>query len=202
MRFSRGDTLVLASHNAGKIKELERMMAPFGVTVRSATSLGLEEPAETEATFTGNARIKARAALSATGLPALADDSGLEVEALNGAPGVHTADWAETGSGRDYGQAMARVHNDLLKTGADRPWHARFVSTLCLCAPDGSEVIFEGAVDGYLVWPPRGDIGFGFDPMFVPEGESLTFSEMPPEGKQAHSHRARAFAKFVDGCFT
>jgi len=195
-----GGRLVLASHNAGKLKEMSSLLAPFGVEVRSAASFGLEEPAETEATFAGNARIKAHVAAQGTGLPSLADDSGLEVDALDGAPGVFTADWAETPTGRDYPMAMAKVHDALLAKLTARPWTGRFRSTLCLAWPDGTDEIFEGSVEGELVWPPRGMNGFGFDPMFAPEGSPLTFGEMSHEAKQAISHRARALARFIDGC--
>ncbi|MEM8992804.1 MAG: non-canonical purine NTP pyrophosphatase, partial [Pseudomonadota bacterium] len=168
--------------------------------VTSAGALGLPEPAETETTFAGNARIKAHAAAQASRLPALSDDSGLEVDALDGQPGVATADWAETGSGRDFGMAMARVWSMLEERTAAQPRTARFRCTLCLAWPDGHDEIFEGAVEGSLVWPGRGDKGFGYDPIFVRRGETRTFGEMEPEEKHADDHRAAAFAKMVAGC--
>jgi XTP/dITP diphosphohydrolase len=184
--------LVAATHNTGKVKELRDLFEPAGMTVVSAIALELDEPAETEQTFSGNALIKARAACRATGAPALSDDSGLEVEALGGMPGVHTAIWA--GEPRDFYRAMEKVENLLQDTGAsDRS--ARFVSTLAVVWPDGHEAVFEGTVDGQLVWPPRGEKGFGFDPVFVPVGETETFAEMDPARKHAMSHRADAFAK-------
>lgn len=202
MRLAPGDSIVIATHNAGKLREITDLVAPFGITVRSAASFGLTEPEETEDTFAGNARIKAHFAAKASGLPALADDSGLEVDALCGAPGVYTADWAETPRGRDFLLAMRRVDSKVRATGAPEPWTARFRCTLCLALPDGSDQLFEGKAEGYLTWPPRGDKGFGFDPVFVPEGHDLTFAEMAPEAKHAISHRADAFAKFVDGCLS
>lgn len=196
----RGAKIVIATHNAGKLREIRALLEPFGVRVTSAGELGLPEPAETENSFAGNARIKAHAAARATGQIALADDSGLEVEALGGAPGVHTADWAETGQGRDFGLAMKRTWALLEEREAPHPRRARFVCTLCLAWPDGRDEIFEGAVEGRVVWPPRGDRGFGYDPMFVPDGETETFGEMDPERKHAMSHRARAFEKLVKAC--
>lgn len=189
-----GDRIVIASHNRGKITEIEALLAPLGIAVTSAAELGLVEPAETEHSFAGNARIKAHAAARAAGLPALSDDSGLMVDALGGAPGVHTADWAETGSGRDFPMAMARVQRELDAAGASEPRTAAFCCTLCLAWPDGTDRIFEGRVAGRLVWPMRGGRGFGFDPVFLPHGETETFGEMEPARKHAMSHRARAFA--------
>ncbi|MFV0243851.1 MAG: RdgB/HAM1 family non-canonical purine NTP pyrophosphatase [Qingshengfaniella sp.] len=191
-----GDKLVIASHNAGKVREIGTLLAPFGIAVVSAGDLGLDEPAETETTFAGNARIKAHAAAKATGLPALSDDSGLSVAALNGAPGVYTADWAETPQGRDFAMAMGKVHDRLTQANAPAPHHARFHCTLCLAWPDGEDRLFEGTVDGHLVWPPRGTLGFGYDPMFQPTGMSETFGEMDQSAKHEMSHRADAFAKF------
>ena len=193
-----GARLVIASHNAGKVREIGDLLAPYGVSVVSAGALGLGEPAETEESFAGNARIKAHAAAVASGLPALSDDSGLSVAALDGAPGVHTADWAETGKGRDFAMAMARVHDALKDRGAAEPWAASFHCTLCVAWPDGSDRIFEGRAAGHLVWPPRGSRGFGFDPMFLPAGEEETFGEMEPARKHDMSHRAAAFTLFVD----
>jgi XTP/dITP diphosphohydrolase len=194
--------LVLASHNAGKLEEIERLLQPFGVDVVSVAALGLPEPAETEDSFTGNARIKAHAAVRASGMPALADDSGIEVEALNGAPGVYTADWAETPHGRDFGMAMRRTWDALEAARASHPRRARFCCTLVLAWPDKEDHIFQGFIDGQLVWPPRGTKGHGYDPMFQPNGYSITFGEMDRWEKNRISHRAEAFRKLVAGCFT
>lgn len=193
--------IVLASHNAGKLREIADLLAPYGVDVVSAGELGLPEPAETEDTFAGNARIKAHFAAKESGLPALSDDSGLEVDALGGEPGVYTADWAETPNGRDFPMAMAKVQAKLDEKHAPSPRTGRFCCTLCLAWPDGHDEIFAGTVDGQLVWPMRGDNGFGFDPMFLPNGEVETFGEMDPAKKHEMSHRADAFAKLVKGCF-
>ncbi len=201
MRKFDGDALVIATHNKGKLCEIAALLAPFGVSVSSAADHGLEEPEETEDTFAGNARIKAHFAAQATGLPALSDDSGITVEALDGAPGVYTADWAETPQGRDFPMAMEKVWHLLEEKGAPAPRKAAFNCTLCLAWPDGHDEVFEGRVDGQVVWPMRGKNGFGFDPVFLPDGESETFGEMAPERKDAMSHRADAFAKFVQGCF-
>ncbi len=201
MRKFDGDALVIATHNKGKLREIAALLAPFGVSVSSAADHGLEEPEETEDTFAGNARIKAHFAAQATGLPALSDDSGITVEALDGAPGVYTADWAETPQGRDFPMAMEKVWHLLEKKGAPAPRKAAFNCTLCLAWPDGHDEVFEGRVKGQVVWPMRGKNGFGFDPVFLPDGESETFGEMAPERKDAMSHRADAFAKFVQGCF-
>ena len=188
--------LVLATHNPGKVGELVELLAPWGVEVVSAGDLGLPEPEETGETFIDNALLKARAAMAATGLPALADDSGLAVSGLGGRPGVHTADWA--GSPRDFNRAMRRVQDEL---GSSPDRGAAFMSTLALVWPDGHEEVFEGRVDGTLVWPPRGDIGWGYDPMFAPEGGTRTYGEMSAEEKHSTSHRARALAKLVAACF-
>jgi len=197
-----GDRLVVATHNAGKLAEIERLLAPHGVAVTSSGALGLPEPEETEETFAGNAAIKARAAADATGLPALADDSGLAVAALGGAPGVRTAEWATTADGtRDFAMGMEKVRAACERAGAPEPWAASFVSVLCLAWPEGGEETFEGRVSGTLVWPPRGAGGFGYDPMFVPEGASRTFGEMTAEEKQAVSHRARALAGLAGALF-
>ena len=201
MRKFTGNTLVIASHNKGKLREISKLVSPFGVTTVTAASFGLPEPEETEDTFVGNARIKAHFAARETGLPALSDDSGIMVDALGGAPGVHTADWAETPNGRDFPMAMAKVWNMLEDQNAPEPRTARFCSTLCLAWPDGHDEVFEGKVEGRIVWPMRGDSGFGFDPVFLPAGESETFGEMDPDKKHAMSHRAEAFAKLVAGCF-
>jgi XTP/dITP diphosphohydrolase len=199
-RFT-GDALVVATHNRGKLEEIAALLAPFGVTVTSNADHGLPEPEETEETFAGNAGIKARAAARATGLPALADDSGLEVDGLEGAPGVRTADWAETGSGRDFGVAMERVWRELVAGGVPEPWRARFRCALVLCWPDGHEEMFEGRAEGRIVWPGRGTQGHGYDPVFQPEGFAQTFGEMDRWEKNRMSHRGDAFAKLVAGCF-
>ncbi len=196
-----GGKLVLASHNAGKLREITALLEPFGVEVIPAGALGLEEPEETEETFAGNARIKAHFAARASGLPALSDDSGIMVDALGGAPGVHTADWAETPSGRDYPMAMNKVWQLLEDQNAPEPRRASFNATLCLAWPDGHDEIFEGRVNGRVVWPMRGELGFGFDPVFQPDGESETFGEMDPAKKHAMSHRSVAFARLVEACF-
>lgn len=191
-----GGKLVLASHNPGKLREIVDLLAPYGIDVVSAGALGLPEPEETEATFIGNARLKAVAAAQASGLPALADDSGLEVMALNRDPGIYSARWA--GPTKDFAQAMARVL-DLLKGSDDR--RARFVSALALAWPDGHCDEFEGDVWGDIVDAPRGSKGFGYDPIFRPDGYSITFGEMDPAHKHEISHRAVAFRQFVAACF-
>ncbi|PIE14983.1 MAG: non-canonical purine NTP pyrophosphatase, RdgB/HAM1 family [Rhodobacterales bacterium] len=201
MRRFRDKKLVIATHNDGKLIEITQLLAPFGIDVTSAGKLGLPEPEETESTFAGNARIKAHAAAQASGLPALSDDSGITVDALDGAPGVYTADWAETPNGRDFPMAMAKVWNLLEEKNAPEPRRAAFNCTLCLAWPDGHDEIFEGQVKGCLVWPMRGDRGFGFDPIFLPNGEIMTFGEMDPDRKKQISHRADAFAKLVEDCF-
>lgn len=184
--------LVAATHNQGKVSELKDLFCPLGFEVVSAADLNLDEPEETEATFAGNARLKARAAAQVTGAPALSDDSGLSVTALGGEPGIYSARWA--GEPRDFGLAMERVERELKATGSsDRS--AKFVCALAVAWPDGHEEVFEGEVHGTLVWPPRGTKGFGYDPIFVAEGETITFGEMEPERKHAMSHRADAFRK-------
>ena len=197
MRKFTGDTLLIATHNAGKLEEMVHLFQPFGIRVTGAAAHNLPEPEETETTFVGNARIKAHAAAKATGLPALSDDSGIEVDALNGAPGVYTADWAETPNGRDFLMAMTRTHNELEAVNAPRPRTARFRATLVLAWPDGHDEVFEGKVEGTLVWPMRGTEGHGYDPMFQPEGYDITFGEMGWDEKNKISHRADAFAKLV-----
>ncbi|MBC7155164.1 MAG: RdgB/HAM1 family non-canonical purine NTP pyrophosphatase [Rhodobacteraceae bacterium] len=199
-RFS-GDTLLVATHNRGKLEEIAALLAPFGISVVSAADKGLSEPAETEDSFIGNARIKAHAAAGAAKLPALADDSGLAVEALNGAPGVYSADWAETPQGRDFDLAMRRTWNALNRVNAPEPRRAQFCCTLVLAWPDGHDEVFEGRVDGRIVWPPRGSQGHGYDPMFLPDGYEHTFGEMDRWEKNRISHRAVAFEKLVTGCF-
>ena len=193
--------LVVATHNAGKLREIRALLAPFGVDVTSAGELGLEEPEETETSFAGNARIKAHFAANASGLPALSDDSGIAVNALDGAPGVYTADWAETAHGRDFNMAMEKVWGLLEEKSAPTPRTAAFHCTLCLAWPDGHDEVFKGVAPGTLTWPMRGARGFGYDPMFIPDGESETFGEMDPDRKHGMSHRARAFARLVAECF-
>lgn len=192
-----GGKLVLATHNAGKLREVAALLAPWGFEVVSAGALGLPEPAETEDSFLGNARIKALAAARASGLPALADDSGFSVAALDGAPGVRTADWAETPTGRDYAMAMGKVEK-LARHASDR--RAWFSCALVVAWPDGHTEGFLGEAHGSWVWPPRGANGFGYDPMFVPVGGTETFGEMAPEAKHAISHRAAAFALLSAHC--
>ena len=190
--------LVIATHNAGKVKEIRALLAPFGIDAISAGELDLPEPEETGTTFVANAELKALYAADLSGLPALADDSGLCVEALNGDPGVYTANWAETADGtRDWTLAMTKVEEKLTALGPDASRSAHFVSTLALAWPDGHVQWFEGRVDGTLIWPPRGSMGFGYDPMFVPEGDTRTFAEMPFDEKQANNHRAKAFAQMI-----
>ena len=201
MRKFSGDRLLVATHNKGKLEEIADLLKPFGVTVVGAAEMGLPEPEETGTTFVENARIKAHAAAQATGLPALSDDSGLAVDALDGAPGVYTADWAETESGRDFVMAMEKTHAAVLATGKPQPWTARFCCTLVLAWPDGHDEVFSGAVEGRLTWPLRGDHGHGYDPMFVPEGFDISFGEMDRWEKNRMSHRADAFQKLVTGCF-
>jgi len=186
--------LVVASHNAGKVREIGALLAPFGVEAVSAGTLGLPEPEETETTFTGNARLKAVAAAEASGLPALADDSGLEVFGIDGAPGVYSARWA--GEGKDFRFAMERVWRELTERDA-KDFSARFVCALALAEPGGACEIFEGEARGQVIWPPRGEKGFGYDPMFVPEGYTRTFAEMDSAEKLPLTHRARAFEKLV-----
>ena len=192
MKVARGSTLLLASHNQGKVREIADLLSPFGITVRGAAELGLAEPEETGETFAENALLKVRAAAEASDLVALADDSGLCVAALDGAPGIHSARWA--GPGRDFAVAMARVEREL---GTSRDTTAKFVCVLALAAPSGETQIFEGEVRGHLVFPPRGRNGFGYDPIFVADGMSETFGEIAPALKHSISHRARAFEKFA-----
>lgn len=195
------DRLLVATHNAGKLEEMIKLFQPLGVSVIGASEMHLAEPEETEDTFIGNARIKAHAAVKATGLPALSDDSGIQVDGLDGAPGVYTADWAETPNGRDFIMAMTKTHNLLEERKATQPYTARFCSTLVLAWPDGHEEVFEGTVEGSLVWPMRGKQGHGYDPMFMPTGHNVTFAEMDHDTKNLISHRARAFEKLIAGCF-
>lgn len=199
-KFS-GDRLLVATHNAGKLTEISEILAPHGVAVVGAGDMDLPEPDETENTFVGNARIKAHAAAQATGLPALADDSGITIDALDGAPGVYTADWAETGSGRNFMMAMTRANDEISAKGTDAPRTAQFRCTLVIAWPDGHDEVFEGVMPGSLVWPIRGEGGFGYDPMFMPDGYDITCAEMDKVEKNKISHRGRALAKFVAGCF-
>jgi len=194
--------LVIATHNSGKLKEIAALLAPYGPECISAGSLGLPEPPETGRTFVENALIKARAAAEASGLPALADDSGLSVAALDGRPGVYTADWAERQwfegpPGRDWFMAMGKVEAMMAALGPDTPRDAAFHCTLAIAWPDGEHAVYEGRAEGSLVWPPRGALGFGYDPVFVPAGQSQTFAEIDPAEKHRISHRADAFAKLV-----
>src|SRR5271166_5716304 len=189
-----GDRLVIASHNPGKVEEISALLAPFAIDAVSAGALGIAEPEETGDSFEANAALKARVTADASGLPAIADDSGLDVPALGGAPGIYSARWA--GPAKDFRVAMARVHREL----GDRDRSARFVAVLALAWPDGGLDLFRGEVAGKLVWPPRGERGFGYDPIFVPEGGVATFGEIDPDRKHRISHRARAFAKLVECC--
>ena len=203
MKFTN---LLIATHNKGKVREINDLLAPFGVNVKSAIDLNLPEPEETETTFVGNALLKARLAANVANETALADDSGLEVFALNGEPGVYSARWAEnpndTGenSGRDFYYAMEKIRTKLEALGTD-DYRARFVCVLAIVSPDGLEQVFEGFVNGHLEFPPRGDKGFGYDPIFVPDGYDITFGEMDGDKKHLISHRADAFKKLVDAVF-
>ena len=201
MRKLTGQKIVVATHNKGKLEEFAQLLKPFGVTAVSAGELGLAEPEETENTFAGNARVKAVAAMQASGLIALSDDSGLCVKALNGDPGVHTADWA--GPDRDWNRAMRLVEEKLQAAGATAPdqRRAEFVCTLCVMWPDGEERLFEGRAPGHLTWPPRGTLGHGYDPMFVPDGGTRTFAELDPADKNNISHRAKALEGLVRELF-
>ncbi len=200
-RKFEGDRILVATHNKGKLEEIADLLKPFGVEVVGAAGMGLPEPVEDGTTFVENARIKAHAAAKATGLPALSDDSGIEIDALDKAPGVYTADWAETETGRDFVMAMTKSHYLLVQSGAPEPWTARFCCTLVLAWPDGHDEVFPGKMEGRVVWPMRGEQGHGYDPIFQPEGYDVTFGEMDRWEKNKISHRADAFRKFVDGCF-
>lgn len=206
MRKLAPGKLVIASHNEGKVREIRALLAPYGIEPVSAKALDLPEPEETGTTFVANAMIKAQSAADLSGLPALADDSGLVVEALGGEPGVYTANWAETEASdgtirRDWMLAMRKVEDRLQALGPNVSRSAHFTCTLALVWPDGSDLFCEGRVEGTLVWPPRGDKGFGYDPVFVPLGHTETFGEMDPDAKHAISHRADAFAKLVAAAF-
>jgi XTP/dITP diphosphohydrolase len=202
MRRFDGERLLLATHNKGKLEEIDSLLKDYPVSVVSAADFGLAEPEETESSFIGNARIKAHFAAKATGLPALADDSGICVDALDGAPGVYTADWAETPSGRDFNMAMERLWREVDALAAPEPRLAQFRCTLVLAWPDGHDEVFEGVMPGQLVWPMRGNQGHGYDPMFQPQGYTQTFGEMDRWEKNKISHRADAFRKLIVGCFT
>ena len=191
-----GSQLVIATHNSGKVREIADLLTPFGLSVSSAAEHNLPEPEENGATFAANAEIKACAAANATGLPALADDSGLGVVALNGEPGIYSARWA--GKNKDFATAMEKVKCELeARHVPQNQWHAYFICDLCLCLPNGHVQHFEGRVDGMLRFPPQGNQGFGYDPIFVPEGETRSFGEMSNDEKKTMSHRARAFAKLL-----
>jgi XTP/dITP diphosphohydrolase len=202
-KLASGQKLVLASHNEGKLREIEAMVRPLGIDVISAGDLGLPEPVEDAPDFAGNAVIKAVAAAMASGLPALSDDSGFCVAALDGAPGVLSARWAtehakQGGASKDFAAAMAMVHNRMGSNPDKRAW---FIAALCVAWPDGRTETYLGRIDGMTVWPPRGDKGFGYDPMFVPAGGQQTFGEMDQNDKHTVSHRARAFAQVLKACF-
>lgn len=199
-RFT-GNRLVVASHNPGKVREIADLIRPFGIATVSAAELGLPEPEETGSSFIANAELKAQAAAKVAHLPALADDSGLEVAALDGAPGIYSARWAETPMGRDFAVAMGRVWDKLSEAHATAHPRARFVCALALAWPDGHGESFLGTVNGEIVWPPRGAHGFGYDPIFRPDGHAMTFGEMEPEAKHRISHRADAFRQLIDACF-
>ena len=196
-----GDTLVVATHNNGKLEEIASLIRPFSVSVKGAAELNLAEPDETETTFVGNAKIKAHAAAQATGLPSLSDDSGIEIDALDGAPGVYTADWAETPNGRDFLMAMTKANDMLDQRSAAHPRKARFCCTLVMAWPDGHDEIFPGIIPGQVVWPMRGDQGHGYFFFYQQDGYDITFGEMDRWEKNKISHRADAFRKLVAGCF-
>ncbi len=207
IKLPKGTKLLIATHNGGKLAEFKQLFAPFGLDLVSSKELGLDEPEETGTTFVDNARIKAHASASASGLIALADDSGLCVDALDGRPGVYTADWA--GEPRDFNKAMQKVEDELIAARAidSAQRKGAFFATLCLALPNGNDKIFVGEAKGEMVWPPRGDLGFGFDPTFMPDGFDITFGQMSADkkhswqkGKPGLSHRARAFAKLVEDC--
>jgi XTP/dITP diphosphohydrolase len=198
IRSIRGKKILAATHNQGKLEEISALLRPLDVAVVSAKDLGLPEPDETEDTFVDNARIKAHAGAKASGLPSLSDDSGIEIDALDGAPGVYTADWAETPLGRNFEMAMRKAHSLLEEKNAPFPRTGRFCCTLVLAWPDGEDFVFEGRMAGKIVWPMRGDQGHGYDPIFQPEGYEMTFGEMGRWEKNRISHRAKAFKKFFE----
>ena len=199
-KFS-GEQLVIATHNQGKLEEIRHLFEPFKINIIGANQLNITEPEETEDSFVGNARIKAHFSAKMSNLPSLADDSGITVDALNGAPGVYTADWAETSGERDFVYAMEKTHNALSEVDAPYPRSAQFRCTLVLAWPDGHDEVFEGVIEGSLVWPMRGENGHGYDPIFLPNGYSETFGEMDRWEKNKISHRADAFSKLLSGCF-
>ena len=200
-RFTE-EKLLVATHNRGKLEEIAHLLQDRPIAVLSAADLGLDEPEETEESFLGNARIKARAAVKASGLAALSDDSGIEIDGLGGAPGVYTADWAETPGGRDFEMAMTRAWQELEQADAPYPRTARFRCTLVLAWPDGHEEVFEGTIEGQCVWPMRGTQGHGYDPIFQPDGYEITLGEMDRWEKNRISHRGRAIARMLDACFS
>ena len=195
-RDIRGQKIVVATHNEGKLEEIAALLGPLSTNIVSAKELQLSEPEETEDTFVGNARIKAHAAARASRLPALADDSGIEIDALDGAPGGYTADWAKTSEGRDFVIAMTKTYEMLERRGVPHPRAAQFCCTIVLAWPDGYDIVFEGKVEGRIVWPMRGEQGHGYDPIFEPNGYKITFGEMDRWKKNRISHRAKAFEKF------
>lgn len=201
MRKFEEPTLLIATHNDGKLAEISELFGKFDFSIISASSLGLPEPEETENTFIGNARIKAHAAAKASGYVSLADDSGVCIDALGGAPGVYTANWATTPNGRDFTHAMNRTWAELETVSAPHPRTAQFHCTLVLAWPDGHDEVFEGIMQGTIVWPMRGDLGHGYDPIFQPLHSTLTFAEMSQDAKNLISHRAVAFRKLINGCF-
>jgi XTP/dITP diphosphohydrolase len=201
IRKFTGDRLLMATHNQGKLDEMRALIEPLGVSISGAAEMHLPEPDETEDTFVGNARIKAHAAAQATGLPSLSDDSGITIDALGGAPGVYTADWAETPNGRDFVMAMARTNSELDAINAPAPRLAQFNCTLVIAWPDGHDEVFSGVMPGQVVWPMRGAEGHGYDPIFQPDGYDITFGEMDRWEKNRISHRSRAVSAFVEGCF-
>lgn len=198
----RGADLLIATGNAGKFAEFAQLLAPYGVSLKSLKDFGLDEPEESELSFAGNALLKARSASKACGLPTLADDSGLIVSALGGAPGIYAADWAEGGDGRDFVSAMTKTWALLEAVGAPGPRLAGFCCVLALVWPDRREAVFEGRLSGQIVWPMRGRFGHGYDKIFQPDGQDATLGELAPEVKNAISHRAQAVEKFIASCFT
>ena len=202
MRKFTEEALLIATHNIGKLAEISALLSPFDVIIVSAASIGLIEPVETEDSFVGNARLKAHAACRSSGLPALADDSGITIDALDGAPGVYTADWAQTPNGRDFDLAMGRAWDLLEAKQAPFPRTAQFRCTLVLAWPDGHDEVFDGMLSGQVVWPKRGHSGHGYDPVFQPDGHEQTFAEMGLSAKGLISHRAVAFRKLLNNCFT
>ena len=202
MRSLAGQRMLVATTNTGKRDEFAGLLAPFGIDMVSLADLGLHGPDETEHSFTGNALLKARAGVAASGLITLADDSGLVVADLGGAPGIHTADWAETGSGRDFRVAMTKTWGLLFATRSSTPWAAEFRCTLAVAWPDGEEAVFEGRLPGQIVWPMRGALGHGYDPIFQPDGHAITMGEMDLDQKNRISHRAHAVDALIAGCLT